>query len=181
MVAQLVQMVEELKRCERAGATTACLMQIYVYIDTLAYLGMPATKDKNTRSDFIEWVDSYLKADSQQSYQYRGKDVYGARCALLHTFSSEADFHVQNQDAIKFGYHDGGQHAYDPKINPTLAIIGTAFFINDFVIAVTNFLQDVKRRIADESEKNILQARLNKILNTVPFPSSVSENTGQIA
>jgi hypothetical protein len=37
MVAQFVQMIEELKKCEKAGATTACLMQIYVYIDTQAF------------------------------------------------------------------------------------------------------------------------------------------------
>ncbi len=175
MVAQFVQMIEELKKCEKAGATTACLMQIYVYIDTLAYFGMPSSKDKNTRSDFIEWADKYLKAEKEQNYQYRGKDLYGARCALLHTFSSEADYHMQNQDIIKFCYHDGGRHAYDPQVDSTLVIIGVASFVNDFVIAVTNFLQDIKKRIADENEKAILQERLNKILNIVPFPSFESE------
>lgn len=171
MAAQLVQMIEELKKCEKAGATTACLMQIYVYIDTLAYFGMPVTKDKNTRSDYIEWVDKYLKGHNEQPYQYCGKDVYGARCALLHTFSSEADYHSQNQGVIKYGYHDGGRHEYSPEINPTLAIIGVASLVNDFEIAVSDFLKDIKTRIADVNEKNVLQTRLNKILITMPFPS----------
>ena len=172
MVAQLGQMITELKKCEAAGATTACLMQIYVYIDSLAYFGRPATKDKTTRSDFIAWVDKYLKADSRQSYQYRGKDVYGARCALLHNFSSETDYHSKYPDTIKFGYHNGGQHAYNPQINSTLAIIGIPSLINDFVISFTDFMEDIKIRISDEQERAILQARLDKILNTVPFPTS---------
>ncbi len=175
MVAQFIQMIEELKKCEKAGATTACLMQIYIYIDTLAYFGMPATKNKNTRVDFIEWVDTYLQAHEQQSYQYRGKDVYGARCALLHTFSSAAEYHSQNQDTIKYIYHNGGRHIYNPQIDPTLAFIGVASLVKDFVSAFTNFLQDIEPRIADENEKAILQARLNKILNKVPFPAPGSE------
>lgn len=171
MVAQFVQMIEKLKKCEKAGATTACLMQIYVYIDTLAYFGMPSSKEKNSKSDFIEWADKYLKAEKEQNYQYRGKDLYGARCALLHTFSSEGNYHIENQDIIRFGYHDGGRHYYDPKVDDTLVIIGVASFVNDFVTAVTNFLQDIKKRIADENEKSILEERLKKILNIVPFPT----------
>lgn len=171
MTFQLVQMIEEIKKCEAAGATTACLMQIYVYIDTLAFFGMPIAQTKNTRKDFIEWVDKYLKAHHQQPYEYRGIDVYGARCALLHSFSSEADFHQANPGAIKFGYHDGGQHYYDPKVDATLVLIGVASFVNDFVIAVEAFLQNTHARIADPAEQKVLQERLNKILGTIPFPA----------
>lgn len=166
---QLIQMIDGIKKCEAAGAPYACLMQIYVYIDTMAYFGMPISKSKNTKQDFIDWVDKYLKAEESQPYQYRGIDVYGARCALLHTFSSEGDFHQQNPGAIRFGYSDGGRHCFDPKKDSTLAIIGIPSFINDFIIGVTQFLDDLKGRVTDQIEKTVLEDRLNRILATIPL------------
>jgi hypothetical protein len=103
----------------------------YVCIDTMAFLSLPADQDKQGRSDFIAWCDAYLKGHEDQPYQYRGMDVYGARCALLHAFGSEVDFHEKYPEAKKFGYHDGGKHAYDAAQDERLVIIGTASFIND--------------------------------------------------
>jgi hypothetical protein len=34
-----------------------------------------------------------LKGHEDQPYKYRGLDVYGARCAVLHAFGTEVDFH----------------------------------------------------------------------------------------
>ena len=52
--------------------------------------------------------------------------MYGARRALLHAFGSKVDFHEKYPEAEKFGYHDGGKHAYDPAQDERLVIIGTA-------------------------------------------------------
>lgn len=172
MAIQFKQMIDQLLRCEKAGATTACVMQIYVYIDALAYLGMPINRTKNTKVDFIDWVDSHLKAEAIQPYQYRGIDVYGARCAVLHTFGSEADFHQQNPTAIMFGYTDGGRHYFDQAVNPKLAIIGTASLITDFVAAVGSFIVSLKPRVAVPSELSVLEERLKKIMSCLPFPET---------
>ncbi len=171
MVQQIVQMIDEIKKCQAAGATTACLVQIYVYIDALAYINMPITKSKNTKTDFIDWVDKYLKAHPSQAYQYRGIDIYGARCALLHFFSSEAAFHQENPGTIRFGYTNGGKHFFKPDVDSTFAAIGIVSLINDFIIGVGNFLKDLCNRIADLSEKSVIEKRMNKIFTIIPFPS----------
>jgi len=116
-------LVAEIKRCEAAGATTAAV--------AMAFLALPAEKDKQGRTDFIAWVDIYLKGHEERLYPYRGIDVYGARCALLHAFGPEAGYHRQYPDAKKFGYPDGGKHADDPAQDKPLVIIGTAFVLND--------------------------------------------------
>lgn len=95
-------LVAEIKRCEAAGATTAAVSMAFICIDTMAFLALPAGKDKQARTDFITWVDTYLKGHEDQPYQYRGIDVYGARCALLHAFGSEADYHQRYPDVKKF-------------------------------------------------------------------------------
>jgi len=132
----------------------------YITIDTMASLAMPSDRTQATRRDFITWVDRYLKGHKDQPYQYRGKDVYAARCAFLHTYGSEAKLHSQDDDLRVFGYHDGGKHAYDPKIS-RLVIIGTASFPNDVIIAVESFLRDC---MTDANLRGSVGSRLPKML-----------------
>jgi len=79
-------MFEELLAVFKAEALAATVIVIYVYIDAMAYLSISITKERQTRKDFIEWVNKYLKADPDQSYQYNGNDVYAARCGKLHHY-----------------------------------------------------------------------------------------------
>lgn len=158
-------LIAEIKRCEDAGATTAAVAMALVCIDTMAFLALPRERDKQGRADFIAWVDAYVKGHEDQPYQYRGIDVYGARCALLHAFGSEADYHQQYPDAKKFGYHDGGKHAYDQAQDEHLVIIGTASFLNDIVHAVGAFCEVCK---ADQDLRNRVESRLPKVLATFP-------------
>jgi hypothetical protein len=161
----VLDLISEIKKCETAGATTAALAMAFICIDTMAFLGLPAGTDKQVRADFIAWVDRYLKGHEDQPYKYRGLDVYGARCAFLHAFGSEVDFHKQNSDAMKFGYHDGGKHAYDPAIDKHLVIIGTASFLNDVVGAVGGFVEDWKN---DLDLRTRVASRLPRVLATFP-------------
>ena len=82
---------------------------------------------------------------------------------MLHAFGSESDFHEKNEDVKKFGYHDGGKHAYDPGVDERLVIIGTASFLNDVVHAVSAFLETCK---ADTDLRARVEARLPKVLAT---------------
>ena len=70
---------------------------VYVFIDTMAFLAMPAGQMAQTRKDFIGWVDTYLKADPTERYQYRGLE-----------FSAEADAHRKDPSVCLFGYIDNG-------------------------------------------------------------------------
>jgi hypothetical protein len=158
-------LVAQVKRCEEVGATAAAVAIAYIAIDTMAFLGLPADRQKQVRNDFVAWVDLYLKGHENQPYQYRGIDVYGARCALLHAFGSEVDYHQQFPDAKKFGYHDGGQHAYDPAIDEHQVIIGTASFLNDVVFAIGSFIEACQ---ADPALRALVEGRLPRILATFP-------------
>lgn len=158
-------LIAEIKRCENVGATTAAVAMAFICIDTMAFLSLPYEQNKQGKTDFIKWVDTYLKGHEDQPYQYRGLDVYGARCALLHAFGSESDYHQKNPDAKKFGYYDGGKHAYDPAQNEHLVIIGTASFFNDVAYAVKAFIEDCK---ADPVLRARVVSRLPKVLATFP-------------
>jgi hypothetical protein len=159
-------LVDEIKTCEKAGTTTSAVAMTFVCMDTMAYLSLPTGRETQGKSDFIAWVNAYLKGHKDQPYQYRGLDVYGARCAMLHAFASESDFHEKNEDAKKFAYHDGGKHAYDPAVDERLVIIGTASFLNDVVHAVSVFMEDCKEN-ADLRTR--VEERLPRALAAFPI------------
>lgn len=85
---------------------------------------------------------------------------------MLHAFGSESDFHEKNEDAKKFGYHDGGKHAYDPTVDGRLVIIGTASFLNDVIHAVSAFLES---GTTDADLRGRVEGRLPKVLTTFPI------------
>ncbi|EON92928.1 hypothetical protein MARLIPOL_06179 [Marinobacter lipolyticus SM19] len=163
----ILDLVAELKRCDEAGLVTASVAMAYICIDTLASLGRPVDKPKVTRSDFKDWVDSHLKAHSDQHYQYRGKDVYAARCAFLHKYGSEAELHQSDPDTIKFAYHDGDKHQYNPSVEHGLVLIGTRSFVTDVVHAVDSFLHQCNN---DALLRQRVESRPVSVMQTIPYP-----------
>lgn len=171
----LALLFTEIKRCEAAGATIVAVAMAYVCIDTMAFLSMPNGKSSQTKPDFIAWVDKYLKGDPRQPYSYDGTDVYAARCAVLHSFSAEAERHRKDTSIKLFGYHNGGLHGFDPNINARLVVIGTASFLNDAIIAVESFMKECE---ADEVLRQRVEGRLQALLHTFPF--RLSPETGEV-
>ena len=168
--------VKEIKNCESAGATIAAVAMSYVCIDTMAYLSMPESQSEQTKQDYIDWVNEYLRGHPDQSYRYDGTDVYAARCALLHTFGAEAKLHREDSNIKKFGYHDGGKHGFDPEITPNLVMIGTASFLNDVVIAVEDFMKACQE---DKELRKCVESRLPSVNQWFPFPGSPTEGAGE--
>ena len=162
----IANLIAEIKQCEKAEATTSAIAMAYVCIDTMAFLALPDGREKQGRVDFITWCDTHLKGHEEQPYQYRGIDVYGARCALLHAFSTEADFHQLNPDTKRFGYHDGGRHSYNPSVDDRLVIIGTASFLNDVVHAVSTFCEMCR---TDNELRDRVERRLPHLFDTFPI------------
>lgn len=162
----ITSLVAELKRCDQSGLITASIAMAFICIDSLANLARPTQASKVTRADFKAWVDKYLKAHDEQPYKYRGKDVYAARCAFLHTYGSEAELHTQDTDIKKFAYHNGGMHNYNPQIDPSLVIIGTRSFVNDVIIAIESFIEECG---SNSDLKIRVEQRLIGFLHEVPI------------
>jgi hypothetical protein len=64
----------------------AAVMLMYAGMDAMAFLDMPDGQEDVTRSDFIRWADRYIRFPCKD--QISGEDFYGARCALLHSYSA---------------------------------------------------------------------------------------------
>ncbi|MBW0295209.1 hypothetical protein N5C36_02695 [Shewanella xiamenensis] len=163
----LVGMISELKKCDELGVVTASIAMGFIAIDTMASLAREENKPRATRSDFHGWVNRYLKGDPEQLYQYRGKDVYAARCAFLHSYSSDAELHEKDPNIIKYVYHDGGRHTYNPTIDANLVVIATRSFVYDIICAANDFMDECARDIKLRAR---VESRLDSILQTEPYP-----------
>lgn len=164
MAAAIVELARIIKQCESAGIIQAAVAMAYIAMDAMTYLSLPEGREVQGKEDYVAWVNQYLKGHPDQPYKYRGIDVYGARCAYVHNFSSEADFHLRNHDAKYFAYTDGGRHLQDQAAHDRLVLIGTASFLNDVILALDSFLDDCQnngdlRRRVERRLPNVLVGR----------------------
>ncbi len=143
----------------KAQSLSGATLYIFVIIDAFSFLSMKSTQNENTKHDFIEWVNKYLKTDSSEAYKYSGKDFYGARCGKLHAFSAESAFAKKNGCKL-FGYHGGINHLYNPAINEELVLISVPLLIKDLSSAINHFIQDI---LDDPDLKNRVDSRIDKL------------------
>lgn len=137
----LIQLLREISKAQDAGATVAALAMVYIGIDTMALLACPIGQQDQKNTDFIDWVDKYLKADVASEYQYEGIDVYAARCAVLHSYGSSALLHRRINPPRKFGYADNGPHKKDDE--ERFVLISVAVLIHDFFKSMETFMAEV--------------------------------------
>jgi len=164
-------LVAEIHMEEGAGHLMGGLALSFICMDTIAYLSRPAGQATHTRAEFISWVDKYLRGHHDQPYQYRGLDVYAARCAVLHTYGSKAALHRADPSTKLFGYHDGGRHMHDPNENARLVLIGLLSFLNDVRIAVGEFMKDCA---TDPALRELVEPRLGSLLTHLPLLTPAS-------
>ena len=86
--ASYAQTFRAIEYCVSANLIMPALVLIYSTIDTLAWAASDK-RIKNTRSRFEDWVAKWLLP--QGPLACSPSDLYGARCAVLHTLTFESD------------------------------------------------------------------------------------------
>jgi hypothetical protein len=80
-----MQTVDAIRHLAEANCYVQALVVLYSAIDTLAWADLRSGDVK--RSDFCKWVDAYLRP---QQMGCTSDDLYGARCALVHSTAAES-------------------------------------------------------------------------------------------
>ena len=80
------------------------LIVIYSTIDTCGLLGAPPRQKVATGGSFKAWVKKYLL--NRPGIEFNETDLWSARCAVLHTFTSESDLSNSGQ-ARQLLYYSG--------------------------------------------------------------------------
>jgi len=148
----------------------ATLILVYSGIDAMAHLTMPAGKDKVTRADFIAWAEKFLQfrdADKNPTLTLPGIELYAARCALVHTYSSEADLHKEGKVKRQIGYGDEFLPEVAEKAEVEhLVMVSIRGLVDAFARGIAATLQDIK---GDEPRRKLFAERLDKMVHELPY------------
>ena len=147
------------------GHFTASIILTYSAIDCMASLIMPENQKNVRGKDFTGWVDTYMKADPNQSYQYQGVDLWGARCGLVHRYSPYSSLSEKGKCKILL-YHNGGNHKYNPSVNKNVVMISAPRLIRDFCKGMVVFLKDL---IEDAELLERANSRVPNLFQIVPY------------
>lgn len=134
----------DIQKARDNGILAGAIILTLSAIDAMAYLSMPTNKKDVDKTEYIRWVEKYMKTNSIQSYQYRGIDLYGARCGIIHRYGVESNLSENGLCKI-FGYHNGSGHIYNSTIKKDMVMMSIWRFTQDFFRAVEKFLEDIIR------------------------------------
>ena len=133
-------------------------------IDAMAYLSMPEGQQDVTKSDFVKWAERYLQFPGNE--QLTGLDLYGARCAMLHSYGSRSRI-SQKGECRMVGYMDRSNPPirYNPSVSTDLVLVAVpalrdALFqgIDRFLIDVYKNADSIERRLAEERFQTLVYA-----------------------
>ena len=142
----------------------ATLILVYCGMDTMAFLGLPEERNELNSADFIAWAESYIRFPCNE--QLTGPDLYGARCATLHTYGSESRLSRAGK-CRQIGYMDRSipEVRFAPDISRELVLVSVPALVEAFLKGVDTFLVDV---FADTKRGRIAEKRFEKILHQFP-------------
>ena len=81
-------LISAIEDCRDRKQILPCITLIYCGIDIVASL--EKNKGEGTASAFQRWTNNYLLPE--KIFGCSSKDLYGARCGVVHTFSSASDY-----------------------------------------------------------------------------------------
>lgn len=130
----------------------AALILTYSGMEMMAFLNMPRDKQDVTRSDFIDWADKYVAP--HLALTLTGKDLYGARCGVLHGTDSRL---TRERHARVIRYRSTNEDA---------SVVPVDMLVDSFFAGIDAFLAD---RSWDAAKTALIRERIEQMLKTLPF------------
>lgn len=148
----------------------SAVVLIYSGIDSMAYLAMPANQTDVGRKDFIDWAERYIRFPCKE--QVTGADFYGARCAMLHTYSVYSKMSRKGKCRI-VGYMDRAipEVIYNPVVDKELVLVSIPALADAFSRGIDAFLIDV---FSDKTRAPIVETRVNNLVLSLPVNKDVT-------
>ena len=147
------------------------LILIYSGIDIMAWLNLPSNRERNTKADFIEWTTKYLLSNSK--LKCSADDLYGARCALVHTYTAESHSSQRgNAKVIYYAWGDRSSNELQQIINE-MGYRGIAMHIKELFDAFVNGVELFRKDLSNNTEKaQLVYKRTNKFfinIRDIPY------------
>jgi len=125
------------------------LILLYTGIDSMAWLNRPKLQPDVRRNDFIYWVNRYLLPDSGLACE--ALDLYAARCALVHSYTSESSLTRQGKaKEIAYPWGKGGAKKLQKAMNSVDKNRAIAVHIEDLFHAFQNGIERFKEALSND-------------------------------
>lgn len=146
------------------GCLRAAVILTYAGIDAMAFLGMPANQEDVTRQHFVDWADRYVRFPGPE--QLSGLELYGARCAMLHSYSLHSAL-TRAGKCRTLGYMDRSEPPLRsmPEKHPHLVLVSVPGLVEAFFGGIDRFLIDL---FADRESAAVAEARFQRIVHQLP-------------
>lgn len=99
------QLFNAIRACLDNDHLESAMILVYSGIDAFAWLNRPSNIEDVRRTDFEQWVDTYLMPDS--GLNCSSSDLYAARCGLVHSNTSESRLNREDRAHKVFYYRQG--------------------------------------------------------------------------
>ena len=153
------------------GCYGSAVVLIYSGMDSMAYLAMPDGQTNVTRKDFIDWVDRYIMFPCKD--QLTGVDLYGARCAMVHTYSVYSQMSLEEKSRL-IGYMNKSvpEVRYNPAVNKELVLVSVPALAEAFFQGIDRFLVDA---FSDKARAPTVEARMKNLIQCLPVSKDSAE------
>jgi hypothetical protein len=155
---------EGIKLCIDNECLGSAVILVLSGIDAMAYLSMPAEQEDATKNDFVTWVEKYIRFPCKE--QLTGLDLYGARCAMLHSFGAVSKLSREGKCRM-VGYMDKNKPEviFNPEVSKELALVSVAALAEAFFCGIDKFLVDLFK---NPEQAKIAEKRLNNFVQKIP-------------
>ncbi len=140
---------------------------IYSSIDTMGLLNAPPSQTSASGGSFKNWVKNYIL--SYPNIEFNEEDLWGARCAVLHSFTSESDLSKANK-VREIQYISGKNDGMEPLLNQMRSLNDgkhVPVFIEDLISALFEAIEKFSSILLNNCQNDpAYENRLNKILQT---------------
>lgn len=152
------------------GCQGSAVILIYSGMNSMAFLAMPKEQTDVIGKDFIDWADRYIRFPCKD--QLTGGDLYGARCAMVHTYSVYSRMSRDGKARV-IVYMDKSvpEVRYNPDVNKQLVLVSVPALAEAFFKGIDRFLVDA---FSDKAHAPIIEERMNKLVQCLPVSKEIA-------
>jgi len=164
------QLVSTMEVCCKEKLVLPSLILLYSGMDIMAWLSRDKSHVDSTRHDFTHWINTYLLPG--HGFTCKAKDLYAARCSILHSYTSESQLSRQGE-AKKVFYSWGTAHPESlqqiidvSSEKDKVIVLHVDLLMDAFKEGVQRFNKALSK---DRSLSLLVYSRSNKFFTSIPF------------
>lgn len=148
------------------GSIRACLILIYAGMDAMATLDMPDERASVSPADFMSWAGTYVRFPGAE--QLTAQDLYSARNAIVHSYSSESKMTRNKHARIVMYVNANFRPVVTHPKHPDAVVVSVAALKEAFERGVERYFNDLDR---DSKRETRAKRRLAEMIHVIPYQS----------